>query len=835
MARTTLGRASTRKSGGSRSATKPRGSASRRHSSVSVKRIREGLLGRAFGIVRRSFLGVSSLPRSFWGFVFLVGAAAGASSLWIPGSGALGERFRGVAFESLGATAAATPLIALAIGVELLRERGRPTRTAVCSGLLVCLAASLAEVTASGETRGVGGGRLGKAVEGWLLGLLGRPGSIVVLVAAIALVLGVGFRLPIWEALGAGIEFLERRRLRLDGLDKSEAHVTSPSDGKSGPLPRGAGVRITLADAADDDMGIPGVSHSVSSQAHRGGKDVVSWDTAVGGSSDREGGHVVGPGLRRPPGKSARRGGAEKPSQGDSGKEQKGRAAQLALSLGRSGVLVPPTEFELPALDLLRQTVESSQPKAATEETGRVLVETLAQFDVEASLSGITVGPTVTRFEVELAPGVKVAKVKTLADDIAYALAAESVRIQAPIPGKSAVGIEIPNRERRLVTLGDVLVPGARRLAHPLDCALGKDIAGKPVFVNLSEMPHLLIAGTTGGGKSSTINALVSSLIMRNGPEQVRLLLVDPKRVELGVYDGIPHLLTRVVTEPKRAAEALDWVVREMELRYAKLAELGARDMAGYNRLLFELEGEVKGESFEHSPLPFVVVVVDELNDLMMVAARDVEDSIMRLAQMARAVGIHLVVATQRPSTNVITGVIKANIPSRIAFKVGSQVDSRVILDTGGAEDLVGMGDMLLVTATSGVPRRIQGCYVSEDEVRKIVAHWRRQVPKPHYLDEVVFSNDSAESAKEPEVEDELFDRAVELVVKTQLGSTSMLQRKLRIGFARAGRLMDLLERRGIVGPAEGSKARAVLVSPDDWERLRGARSVDQGFDQNQD
>ncbi|MER3520893.1 MAG: cell division protein FtsK, partial [Acidimicrobiia bacterium] len=376
---------------------------------------------------------------------------------------------------------------------------------------------------------------------------------------------------------------------------------------------------------------------------------------------------------------------------------------------------------------------------------------------------------------------------------------------------------------------GDVLGSSAGKDAsHPLDCALGKDISGKPVMINLGEMPHLLIAGTTGGGKSSTINALVTSLIMRNGPEQVRLLLVDPKRVELGVYDGIPHLLTRVVTNPKRASEALGWVVREMELRYEKLAELGARDISSYNASILSNGGKLKGETFEHNVMGYIVVVVDELNDLMMVAARDVEDSIMRLAQMARAVGIHLVIATQRPSTNVITGVIKANIPSRIAFKVGSQIDSRVILDTGGAEELLGMGDMLLLTASSGVPKRIQGCYVSEEEVRKIVAHWRRLVPKPEYLDDVVFT--SRETPDNTCDDDELLEQAMDLVVQTQLGSTSMLQRKLRVGFARAGRLMDLLEKRGVVGPSEGSKARVVLVSPEEYEEFKRRRSVDDGI-----
>ncbi|RIK11238.1 MAG: cell division protein FtsK [Acidobacteria bacterium] len=504
-------------------------------------------------------------------------------------------------------------------------------------------------------------------------------------------------------------------------------------------------------------------------------------------------------------------------------------SGQLAMPVAQP-VVAGANSYKLPELsELKRSPAGNSLDEASLSETGRVLEATLRQFDVDASLSGVTPGPTVTRFEVELAPGVKVAKVKGLSDDIAYALAAERVRIQAPIPGKSAIGFEIPNRQRQLVTLGDILSSAAAKAAqHPLECALGKDIAGRPVTINLAQMPHLLIAGTTGGGKSSTINSFVTSLIMRNGPDRVRLILVDPKRVELGAYDGVPHLLTRVVTNPKKASEALAWAVREMERRYDILAEAGARDLVSYNHSI--AVGELKddmGRPLE--AMGYIVVVVDELNDLMMVAARDVEDSIMRLAQMARAVGIHLVIATQRPSTNVITGVIKANIPSRIAFKVGSQVDSRVILDSGGAERLVGMGDMLMLTASSSSARRIQGCFVTEDEVRKVVAHWRRQ-SEPAYLDAEIFTagDSGGDSGALGDDDDDLLSQAMELVVRSQLGSTSMLQRKLRVGFARAGRLMDLLERKGVVGPSEGSKARTVLMTVEEFESLAsGADEVE--------
>jgi S-DNA-T family DNA segregation ATPase FtsK/SpoIIIE len=373
--------------------------------------------------------------------------------------------------------------------------------------------------------------------------------------------------------------------------------------------------------------------------------------------------------------------------------------------------------------------------------------------------------------------------------------------------------------------MGDILTsPEAHRAVHPLEVAMGRDIAGRPVLVNLADMPHLLIAGATGAGKSSCINSLVTSVLMRATPDQVRLILVDPKRVELGHYNNLPHLLTQVVVNPKRAANALSWAVKEMERRYDLLAEVGVRDIAGYNAA-YDRGDLAADRGIEHTRLPYIMVVVDELNDLMMVAARDVEDSVCRIAQMARAVGIHLVIATQRPSVDVITGVIKANIPSRLAFAVSSLADSRVILDQPGAERLIGQGDMLLLSASSSVPRRIQGAWVGEDEVRKVVAHWRRQ-SEPHYVEGVEGDErgPGGASAGGDEDDDDLIEAAMELVVRSQLGSTSMLQRKLRVGFARAGRIMDLLEQRGVVGPSEGSKARAVLMTVEELDGRLGRR-----------
>jgi S-DNA-T family DNA segregation ATPase FtsK/SpoIIIE len=491
--------------------------------------------------------------------------------------------------------------------------------------------------------------------------------------------------------------------------------------------------------------------------------------------------------------------------------------------------------WKLPSPTVLKHTQAQEVDRRLVEEGGRILEQALAAHGVETRLVGMTVGPTVTRYELELGPGVKVAKVTNLHKDIAYAMASPDVRILAPIPGRSAIGVEVPNRQRQLVALADILVSEeAKRASHPLEVALGRDISGRSVMANLADMPHLLIAGATGAGKSSCINSLISSILVRSTPDQVRLILVDPKRVELGAYNGLPHLLTQVVVNPKRAANALAWAVHEMERRYDLLAEVGVRDITGYNAAFDR--GDLKPEPAsvanggdssdkEFTRLPFILVVVDELNDLMMVAARDVEESICRIAQMARAVGIHLVIATQRPSVDVITGVIKANIPSRLAFAVSSLADSRVILDQQGAERLIGKGDMLLLSASSSVARRIQGAWVGEDEVRKVVAHWRRQ-SEPQYVAGVEGEDGpGAGGAPYDDDDDDMLESAMELVVRSQLGSTSMLQRKLRVGFARAGRLMDLLEQRGIVGPSEGSKARAVLMTTDEFDELQRSRS----------
>ncbi len=477
--------------------------------------------------------------------------------------------------------------------------------------------------------------------------------------------------------------------------------------------------------------------------------------------------------------------------------------------------------YKLPPLDILRLSKHEGQDGRGLKETGEALEESLRQHGVDATLTRIVPGPTVTRYEIELAPGVKVNKVTNLSNDIAYALAAADVRILAPIPGKSAIGVEVPNRKRQLVTLGDVLTSEAATADHdPMLVGLGMDVSGRSRLLRLTELPHVLIAGATGAGKSSCINSLLTSILMRATPEEVRLILVDPKRVELGQYNDVPHLLTRVITNPKKAADALQWAVSEMDRRYDLLADAGVRDIDSY-RETYDAGG-LDEEMFDR--FPFIVIVVDELNDLMMVAGKVVEDSIVRIAQMARAVGIHLVLATQRPSVNVITGVIKANVPSRLAFSVASQTDSRVIIDQGGADKLVGLGDMLVVTSREPKAERVQGSFVSEAEVHAAV-DWVREQREAQYRDREVFeqAQQAAAEMEDFDGEDpEMMREAIELVVRSQLGSTSMLQRKLRIGFARAGRVMDILEAKGVVGPSVGSKARAVLVAEDELESVLG-------------
>ena len=751
--------------------------------------------------------------------LFLLGTAVVvAAAVWWQLPGAIGDFTRAVVAGSVGLLAWFVPLLLAVVAWRNLRdpERNGPAgRQVIGWGALLFGVLGIVHIANGspaprlGDTRLLqqAGGAIGFVVSKLLTDLLQSAYVVVPLLVLVALFgLLVVTATPVYQIPARFRELGER----IMGTHPDDA----ADDGSEGPEGTPRGRRARAEAEIDPEMGDPAYDSPVLEE-----REVKRRSRRRAEDRSEEKDHEIDLDL----------------TDGTDGPP----AAAAAPAVGAKDVLEPPPHTPLPARveqlalsgdvtyslpdsEVLKPgSVHKARSKASDAVVDR-LTQVLEEFDIDAQVTGYTRGPTVTRYIVELGPAVKVEKITGIAKNISYAVASADVRILSPIPGKSAVGIEIPNSDKEVVSLGDVLRSQiARNDHHPMVCGLGKDVEGGFVVANLAKMPHLLVAGATGSGKSSFINSMITSLLMRATPDEVRMIMVDPKRVELNAYEGIPHLITPIITNPKKAAEALQWVVREMDLRYDDLANFGFRHVDDFNKAVRAGKVQVPpGSERVLAPYPYLCVIVDELADLMMVSPRDVEDAIVRITQLARAAGIHLVLATQRPSVDVVTGLIKANVPSRLAFATSSLADSRVILDQPGAEKLVGQGDGLFLPMGASKPVRVQGSWVTEAEIAQVVADCKQQL-EPNYRDDV-----TAPAASKRELDDDIGDdmelvvQAIELVVSTQFGSTSMLQRKLRVGFAKAGRLMDILESRGVVGPSEGSKARDVLIKPDDLDEV---------------
>ncbi|QOR72107.1 DNA translocase FtsK 4TM domain-containing protein [Ruania alkalisoli] len=749
-------------------------------------------------------------------FLLLALAVIVAVREWFGLSGTAGEWVHAAAAGGVGVLAVAIPVILVFLAVRLMRHPDRPEvngRITIGLSAIVVAVCGLVHVAsgrpappdwfdvfaAGGLIGWVAANPISTALTIWvaipLLSLLGLFGLLVVTATPVA---------SIPRRFRQGFDWISGRDIDADddadddlARDDGAIGALESGDEKNDAAARAAVRRRRKAEAKEK------ASSAVEPGAYQGDE---AFEQAAQIAADNEAAAA-----------SAAPQGPQTTAQPEADEDLTPPPTEALPARAEQLVLDPGLTYTLPGDDVLLQGPPHKTRSAANDRVVEALTTVLTDFGVNAEVTGFTRGPTVTRYEVELGSGVKVERVTALSKNIAYAVASADVRILSPIPGKKAIGIEIPNADRETVALGDVLRSGpARRTEHPMVMGVGKDVEGGYVVANLAKMPHMLVAGATGAGKSSFVNSMITSIMMRATPEEVRMVLVDPKRVELTIYEGIPHLITPIITSPKKAAEALEWVVREMDTRYDDLATFGYKHLDDFNAGV--RSGKVQplpGSERKITPYPYLLVIVDELADLMMVAPRDVEASIQRITQLARAAGIHLVLATQRPSVDVVTGLIKANVPSRLAFATSSLADSRVVLDQPGAEKLIGQGDALFLPMGAAKPMRVQGAWVTESEIHEVVEHVKSQL-KPNYREDVVVPQAKKQVDEDIGDDLDLLLQAAELVVTTQFGSTSMLQRKLRVGFAKAGRLMDLLESREIVGPSEGSKARDVLVQPDD-------------------
>ncbi|MFT0847853.1 DNA translocase FtsK 4TM domain-containing protein [Actinomycetaceae bacterium L2_0104] len=819
---------------------------------------------------------MSALKREAIAFGFLALAIIVALREWFQLSGILGGIIHHVVAGTVGLLSIFVPLLLVAIAIQIFRTKPRVTNKRMAIGIALVVAALagilhliMSPVSPMDDFSAIegAGGLIGWAVGASLRTLLSPYGAYPVLVMVLLFAVLYMTNTTLHDVWNKVRDARGERGERGDDVSESTlanrgATASVPYDSahevdgeapkkqsllsrrrKNGDADKSQSVPPTdVMDSSDvesfdpdDDaatQALAAAQNAARPRAPRGGKPSTRSSAAKGSATAANAGAAS----------AARKRDANESADGSAGQSLPAPDKTAVIPGGQQLALDPNVTYQLPSPDDLKHGAPHAERTAANDKVVDRLTQVFTEFGIDAQIVGFSRGPTVTQYEVELGPGVKVERITALSNNIAYAVASAEVRILSPIPGKSAIGIEIPNEDRETVLLGDVLRSQvAHKATHPLTVGVGKNVEGKFVIANLAKMPHLLVAGATGAGKSSFINSMITSIMMRATPDQVRMILVDPKRVELTIYAGIPHLITPIITNPKKAAEALEWVVKEMDARYDDMAAYHFKNIDDFNAAVRAGTVQPQNPNRQLAPYPYLLVVVDELADMMMVAPRDVEASIQRITQLARAAGIHLVLATQRPSVDVVTGLIKANIPSRLAFMTSSLADSRTILDMSGAEKLIGQGDALFMPAGASKPIRLQGAWVDEEEIETVVAECKKQL-QPHYRDD--FEEVQEQKKQREEIGDDLdvLLQAAEIVITTQFGSTSMLQRKLRIGFAKAGRMMDLLEQYEIVGASEGSKARDVLVSPEYVEQalamLRGERpsifddDVDQADDE---